>query len=176
MRVHALSGIEIGIWLGLIVGLGGGLGAYLGGVIGDHYGERDERAYLYLSAIVSAAGVPFAVAFLLLPNPQLALLAFIPFYVMGAMYVGALWSLTQGLVRVEMRATASAILLFILNLVGLGVGPLAIGMLNDSLAPRYGDEAIRYSLLVVALAGGLGAVFFLRAVRTLREDLAAARS
>ena len=72
-----------------------------------------------------------------------------------------------------MRATASAILLFILNMVGLGAGSLVVGLLNDQLAGRFGTEAIRYSLLAVALVGGLASFFFLQASRTLREDLRA---
>jgi MFS family permease len=175
VRVHAMDGIQIGIWLGLVIGLGGGVGAYLGGRIADRLGARDERWYMYLSAIVSLAGAPFAAAFVLLPGQTQALLAFIPFYVLGSMYVGPLWSLGQGLVQVRMRATASAILLFILNIVGLGIGPLLVGALNDALAPRYGDEAIRYSLLLLTAIGAGGSVFFWEGARTLRADLAAAR-
>ncbi len=173
-RVHQMGGLEIGTWLGLIVGIGGSLGAYLGGVIGDRLGARDARWYMFLSAIVSVVGVPFALGFLLIGDALPALLCFIPFYVVGAMYVGPLWSMTQSLVSPSMRATASAILLFILNLVGLGLGPLLVGFMNDLLADRFGAESIRYSLSAVAIIGGLAGVFFLEASRTLREDLRAA--
>ena len=95
----------------------------------------------------------------------------IPFYFTGAMYVGPMLSMVQGLVRVRMRSMASAILLFILNMVGLGAGPLIVGYLNDQLDPRFGPEAIRYSLLAVGLLGAPAGVFFLLAGRSLREDL-----
>ena len=72
-----------------------------------------------------------------------------------------------------MRATASAILLFILNLVGLGAGPFVVGLLNDQLTSRFGDEAIRYSLLVIASIGGLAAPCFWLGSGALRDDLAA---
>jgi hypothetical protein len=81
--------------------------------------------------------------------------------------------MTQGMVKLRMRATASAILLFILNMVGLGAGSFAVGFLNDLLDARFGIEAIRYSLLAVALVGGLASFLFLQASRTLREDLRA---
>jgi hypothetical protein len=129
---------------------------------------------MWLSAIVSALGAPFGVGFLLLPNATAALLCFIPFYVAGAAYVGPLWSMTQSLARVPMRATASAILLFVLNIVGLGLGPQVIGWMNDTLFAQHGQDAIRYSLVVVAIIGGMAAIFFVRAARTLREDLDAA--
>jgi predicted MFS family arabinose efflux permease len=175
IRVHQMGGVEIGIWLGLTIGIAGALGAYLGGLIGDRFAERDERAYLYLAAIVSLASLPFAAGFLLEPDRVWALCAFVPFYLLGAMYVGPLWSLVQGLVHVRMRATASAILLFILNLVGLGAGPLLVGFLNDQLDPRFGPEAIRYSLMFVAAIGGLAAIFFWIASRSLLDDLRALR-
>ena len=113
------------------------------------------------------------VAFLLLDHTVAALCAFVPFYTISNMYLGSMLWMTQGLVKLRMRATASAILLFVLNLVGLGAGPFIVGFLNDQLAARFGTEAIRYSLLVVALAGGLSGVFFLLGSRTLVGDLEA---
>lgn len=176
IRVHGMSLGEIGLWMGLIVGLGGSGGAFLGGVLADRLGERDERWYAWLSALVSLVALPFAAAFLLLDARVAALLAFIPFYAIGSMYVGPLWSMTQGLVPASMRATASAILLFLLNIVGAGLGPFVVGALNDALAGVFGEAAIRYSLLLTAGMGGLASVPFLLSARTLRADLAVARS
>jgi predicted MFS family arabinose efflux permease len=125
-----------------------------------------------MPAIASLVSLPFAVGFLLLDSPTLAIACFVPFYTVSNLYVGPLWSTTQNLARPDMRATASAVQLFILNIVGLGFGPFMVGALNDALAGRFGDEAIRYSLLVAALLGGLATFFFWLASATLREDLA----
>jgi hypothetical protein len=89
------------------------------------------------------------------------------------MYVGSLWSTTQNLARPNMRAMASAVQLLILNIVGLGVGPTAVGIMNDLLTPCSGDLAVRYSLIVVTLIGGMAGIFFWIGSATLREDLAA---
>ena len=73
-----------------------------------------------------------------------------------------------------MRATTSAILLFIINIIGLGLGPQTVGLVSDLLTPIYGKEAIRYALLFVVVPGSVwGAIHYLLAARTLREDLAA---
>ena len=73
-----------------------------------------------------------------------------------------------------MRALASAILLFIVNIVGLGLGPLFVGFLSDTLEPSLGVEAIRYALLFVVVTGSSWAVFhYFMAARTLRADLKA---
>jgi MFS family permease len=72
-----------------------------------------------------------------------------------------------------MRATASAILLFVVNMIGAGLGPLLVGLLNDYVfGPAHGEQAIRYSLLVMGILGGGGSILFWQASRTLAADLA----
>jgi len=171
-RVHGLSYGEIGQGLGLTIMIGGCTGVTFGGWLADRLGARDAGWYMRMPAITSAIGLPFVVGFLLLDEPSLALVSFVPFYVVSNMYVGPLWSLSQNLARPDMRATASAVLLFILNIAGLGIGPSVVGFLNDALAPQFGAAAVRYSLLAVALTGGLASLCFWRGSRTLREDLA----
>lgn len=172
-RVHQMPFAEIGTSLGWIIGLAGCFGAYAGGRLADRMGSRDARWYMRLPAFQSALAVPFVAGFTLLPDTSLALLCFVPFYALGAMYVGPMFSMVQGLVQLRMRATASAILLFVVNMVGLGLGPLTVGLLNDHyFGPDHGPLAIRYSMLVVGLLGGLASLLFWQAARTLREDLA----
>jgi hypothetical protein len=88
------------------------------------------------------------------------------------MWLGPVYATTQSLVRADMRALASAVLLFVINLIGLGVGPQAVGVMNDLLAPWAGTGAVRYSLLVVGVMNVWAAVHFAVAARTLRDDLA----
>ncbi|QDX80148.1 hypothetical protein B9N43_02065 [Denitratisoma sp. DHT3] len=172
-RVHAMSWTDIGVSLGWIIGLAGCLGTLIGGRLADRMGARDARWYMRLPAFQSALAVPFVTGFTLLPDQSMALLCFIPFYALGAMYVGPMFAMVQGLVQLRMRATASAILLFVVNMVGLGLGPLTVGLLNDHyFGPTHGPLAIRYSMLVVGLLGGLASLLFWQAARTLREDLA----
>jgi predicted MFS family arabinose efflux permease len=170
-RVHGMSRLAIGAWLGPTILVGGCAGVTLGGWLADRLGARDPRWFMRLPAIVAVAGLPFALLFLGLPTPAAALAAFAPYYAISNMYVGPLWSTAQNLARPEMRATASALLLFILNLVGLGLGPFAVGALNDLLAARHGPGAIRWSLGAVVLTGGLASVLYWRGSRHLRADL-----
>jgi MFS family permease len=175
-RVHGMGTVEVGLWLGLTIGITGTLGAYFGGRCADFLGRRDERWYMRLPALESLAGVPFLVGFVLFESERTALYCFIPFYLLGAMYLGPMLSMIQSLVVPRTRATASAINLFVVNMIGLGLGPFAVGFLNDQLANRFGSEAIRYSMLVVGVAGGLASILFYLASRRLREDLAAVRN
>jgi MFS family permease len=170
-RVHGLSGSAIGTSFGLIAGIGGAIGITTGGALADRLARRDPRWHAWLPAAVSLAALPFAVPFYLAGDTRTALAAFAVFYLINNMYVGSLWSLAQGLVPLRMRALASAALLTILNLVGQGLGPLFVGVMNDQLAPQHGPAAIRYSLLVTAVIGACAAPFFVLCARSLREDL-----
>ena len=175
IRQHGMPLVDVGLALGIPIGLMGGLGVYLGGVLADRFGRGDERWYMRLPAIETAALIPFAVGFILLDDLFWALAAFYPFYLLGAMYVGPMHSTIQGLVVPSLRATASALNLFVVNMIGLGLGPLVIGFMNDFFADRWGEGAIRYSMLFVALIGGVSSWIFWQSSRTLREDLQAAR-
>jgi predicted MFS family arabinose efflux permease len=173
-RVHGLSGTEIGTSFGLVAGLGGALGITSGGYLADRLARRDPRFHAWLPAAVSLLAFPFALPFYLADDTSVALASFAGFYVINNMYVGSLWSLAQGLVPVRVRALASAALLTVLNIVGQGLGPLFVGVMNDALAPTQGVDAIRYSLLVTAAVGACAAPFFVLCARRLREDLSAA--
>jgi hypothetical protein len=70
-----------------------------------------------------------------------------------------------------MRALAAATVLLIATCFGQGVGPLAVGYLNDVLKNAYGAPAVRYSLLIAALATVLAALFFGWSARTIRADI-----
>jgi len=60
-------------------------------------------------------------------------------------------ALVQSLTPLRRRALASANLLFVINMIGLGVGPHVVGLLSGLMQPRYGTEALRYALLGVAV-------------------------
>jgi len=171
IRVHGMGATEIGVKFGLIAGIGGAVGVTAGGILADRLGARDLRWYVWMPAILALVAAPLAIPFYLLDDTPLALAAFVPFYVLGNMYVGPLWSLAQGLVPVRMRAVSSASLLTVLNLFGLGLGPLLVGVMNDALSDTYGPQAIRYSLLAMAGLGALAAPLFWLCAQTLRDEM-----
>ncbi len=162
-RVHAMDPSAIGLWLGVWVMLAGCAGVSIGGWLADRLGARSPAWTMRMPAVVAVLGLPAGAAFLMAGSAVASLAGFALFYLVSNMYVGPLWSTTQNLARPDMRATASAALLFVLNLAGLGLGPPLIGRLNDWLTPGFGDEAIRWSLLIAVGVGGLAAPFFWRA-------------
>lgn len=173
IRSHGFTSLEVGTSLALITGIGGALGTYMGGVLADRYGANDKRWYLWISGIPAACSVPLMFTAVFIGDPRLAL-GFLFFATMlGAFYLGPTIAISHTLVSPSMRAMASAILFFILNLIGLGLGPLVVGMISDLLAPAYGSESLRYALGIVSFVNLLSAAFFFFAARKLLADLKA---
>jgi predicted MFS family arabinose efflux permease len=171
VRVHDMGRSESGAWLGLIAASCGLAGAYTGGVLADFGAQRDRRWFCWLPACAGVLTTPFIFIFLLVDSGTLALLCYVPIAFLSATWSGPTYAAAQGLVPLRMRAMASAVLLFALNLIGLGLGPQFVGILNDLFDPRFGERAIRYSLLVIGMGKAWGAIHSLLAARTLRQDL-----
>jgi predicted MFS family arabinose efflux permease len=176
-RVHAMPLAELGAWLGIVSGLGGAAGSVLGGVLADRLGRRDPRWYPAVAAAAAFASIPAAAAFVFAGDKRWALASYLPYIVLVGAYNGPLFALNQGLARPRMRAMSAAIHLFVVSIVGGGLGPWLVGRLNDALRPDYGELGIRYSLLGVIGAGSaLAGLFYLATSLTLRRDLARAEA
>ena len=174
MRVHDMGRTESGAWLGLIAAGCGLVGAYSGGWLADRGSRNDRRWLVWLPAYAGLLTTPFIFAFLLVGSGEAALLCYVPIALLSAGWSAATYAVVQGLVPLRMRAMASAVLMLVLNLVGMGLGPQLVGLLNDLLASRFGLDAIRYSLLVVGMAKAWGALHSFLAGRTLLGELDAA--
>lgn len=175
IRTHGMSTGEIGTWLALAAGLAGGMGCYLGGLFSDHVVNRtgDERWHMWIPAIMMFLAVPLLFGVFLWPTKTPALLMMTVSWFIGNTWLGPVQSVIAGLAPLRMRAMAIAILLFVNNLIGLGMGPQVVGILSDVMRPAYGVDSLRYGLLIALSVASLWSIFhFLMAARTLRADLA----
>jgi MFS family permease len=164
----------LGLALGLVGGVGGAIGAFVGGQIADRFGAKDLRAYVSVPAIASLITIPVYVLAINLPEARFAVVLLAFNAVLGTLWYGPVYATAQSIVPPHMRATASAILLFIINLVGLGLGPLAVGAASDVFAIGLGmgkAEGIRWALMTSALFGLAAATLFWLARRTIREEM-----
>lgn len=177
MRVHGMSSGEIGTWFALIFGIGGAAGTMYGGYFADRIVRKtgDPRWYAWFSAVSLLVTVPFSVFVYLWPTPVPALLVFSIPVLIGHMFLGPVTATIQNLGGVRRRAMAAAFYLFLANLISMTCGPLIIGVISDTFQARYGNDSLRYGLLVLVVVTSIwAAVHFFLAARTLREDLAAA--
>jgi MFS family permease len=173
MRSHGMGTGEVGSWLAAIGVVAGGIGTYLGGWAADRLSPRDQRWNVWLPGLAVAGALPFSIGFYFIPDKYAALACAVPPGILGAMYLGPTFATTQALAELRMRAVASAVLLFVLNLVGMGLGPMAVGVASDLFARAgFGDDSLRWALLCVASVNLWAGAHYLLAARTLRQDLA----
>lgn len=175
IRSHGMSTGELGTWLALIIGFGGAVGVLGGGMLADRLGARDMRWYLWLPALVGLLALPFAGSVYLADSAYTALMLMAIPAVMSNVYLGSTIAISHRLVGLRMRALASAMLFFVLNIIGLGGGPWVIGVVSDLLNPTYGAESLRMAMLYVIPPIMLWSVtHFYLAARSVRADVAAA--
>ncbi|MFT5441031.1 MAG: putative MFS family arabinose efflux permease [Myxococcota bacterium] len=171
-RSYGMSSGDIGTYLSLIIGIGGGIGTFLGGYFADVLGKRDVRWNLWLPASLILFALPFCWGVFLADSSTASLSWYVVPAMLGTVYLGPSLALTQSLVPLHMRTVASAILLFIINILGMGLGPQTVGITSDLLADRFGDESMRYALFLSVFMYLWSAFHFYMASRTLKEDLA----
>ena len=176
VRSHGLSSGEIGTVLAVLWGIVGGIGTYGGGALADRLAKRDVRWNVWIVGTAILLAVPFTLAAYLATESTTALALYVLPALVGAVYIGPSFAMNQGLVEVRMRSVASAFLLFVINIIGLGLGPQMVGIISDLLSARYGNESLRYALIGVALFNVWAAVHYFLAGRTLQADLARVRS
>ncbi|MEZ7971919.1 MAG: MFS transporter [Pseudomonadales bacterium] len=157
VRIHGMGTGEVGTYLALFIGVGGAVGIYLGGRLADFLAARHGEQWLpWMVAIVSLLGLPFLYFCFTAATQAGALWAYALPAALGTVYVAPGFALIQNQTPTEMRSVAAAINLFIINIIGLGLGPFSIGFFSDMFSPEYGLDGLRYALmtsLVVILWG-----------------------
>lgn len=184
IRVHGLSVAEAGVALGVSLGLAGALGTWLGGTITDRAAQLDRRAYVRFPALAAVAGGATFLVAMLLTNPVHSLVMLAVAALFNSIWYGPIFATVQGLVPPARRATAAAVHLLILNLIGLGFGPLIFGAVSDLLNHGWAlgsftfegvgpKDGLKYALLLGSSFAALAVFCFLRAARTLDAEMEA---
>lgn len=162
----------LGTALGLIIGIFGATGTFVGGQIADRAAKKDIRAYVSVPATAGILGIPFFLVAMTTDNAAVALAMLALPTFLNSLWYGPVFAAVQSLVQPRTRATAAAVLLFVINLIGLGLGPLFVGMLSDALGARMGEaEGVRWALLLSASVGLVAALLFWLARKTIREEI-----
>ncbi|MBL6937750.1 MAG: MFS transporter [Alphaproteobacteria bacterium] len=171
-RTHHLTPTQIGLLLAITTGVFGYIGTLLSGVIADRVGKKDIRRTMLVPVVATLIGLPFAPFFYLSSSLTVVIASLAVPAFLGASYLGPAYAATQGLVPLRMRATAAAVLLFILNIVGLSFGPLWVGVVSDALKPSLGPDSLRWALLSNVVFTAAGALLYWLSSRTLDRDMA----
>ncbi len=170
-RYHAMTSQEVGITNAIISGVGGGIGTFAGGFLGDRFGKASKKWYLWIPTIATLIAIPLSLAGLFSSQKELTAAFFVLTAILHMTYLAPAIAMAHGLVPAHMRAVTSSVLFFILNLIGLGGGPVVVGILSDAFAPTLGIESLRYALASVAGVGFIGATCYYLAGKNLERDL-----
>jgi MFS family permease len=162
---------EIGLIFGLTAGLVGGIGAITGGILADRLSRRDRRWNAWVIAVAKLIGMPLFIVFYMSSNIHIMVPIYVVSALLGAFYLGPSFAMIQSLTPLHMRSLASAVMLFVLNFIALGFGPLFVGWISDLLHPWFGIESLRWALFGTAFIGVWAAVHYYWAGRTYEADL-----
>jgi MFS family permease len=172
VRSFQLSLLHASLCYGSLVLVGGLVGIWFGGVLADRYGAARRGMYAFIPAMAFLATVPFYVAGVLSTTLWVSFIVLLVPTALGLAWLGPVLAAVQHLVPANMRATSSALFLFINNLIGIGLGTTLIGVVSDAMRLRFGTESLRYAILSGTGFYLLAAAFLLIAARKLAKDWA----
>jgi predicted MFS family arabinose efflux permease len=170
VRSYGLSLLDASLYFGAILLVGGIAGIWLGGSLADRFGAARRRAYAIIPAIAFLLTIPFYVAAVTSDSLALSFALFLVPTALGLVWLGPVLSCIAHVVPPNMRATASAVFLFVNNLIGIGLGTVALGALSDALAAQYGADSLRYAILAGTSLYVVAAALFLLSARRLERD------
>jgi len=173
-RLHGMERGAIGTWLALGSGGGGMIGVFIGGYLADRLGTKDKRWYLWIPMISVALSIPLTALMIFSTAKYVVVITNIFVKICWATYLGPIFAMVHGMVGLKMRALSSAVLLLFLNLIGLGLGPLMIGMISDYLNPTYGTQSVRWAMSIAIVVSAASAFLYWRGSVFLEGDLARA--
>ena len=163
-RSLGYSMLDVSKYVALPAALIGSASALLGGAAADRAAKRyGLHAQSWVVAGFKLIAFPFAVGFYFVDDPRLALASYFIAALFAGAYLGPTFALIQHLAPIRLRSVWAALTLLVINLIGLGLGPFAVGKLSDVLQPSYGTQSLRWAMLCVAFLTPLAIFAYWRA-------------
>ena len=170
-RSLGLSMLDVSKYVALPGALLGSISAIFGGRIADALAKRRGlHVQSWVVAVMKLLALPFMLGFYLVEDATLAIGLYFVSLIFANSYLGPSFALIQHLAPLRLRAMWAAITLLVINLVGLGLGPLIVGRLSDLLAPSFGADSLRYAMAIVALMTPWAVFHYWRAGVLLKRD------
>ncbi len=169
MREKGMTLEDVAVWYALVVGIGMSAGIYASGRIVDRLARRSKAAFATVPAASLVLALPFFLGFVWAPTWQVAL-AFlaVPMF-LNSFFLSATVTLVQSEVAPERRVISGALLLLVMNFIGLGLGPTYVGMASDFFLPTYGEHALQAAYYALAPMYVIAALLFLWLARLIKR-------
>jgi predicted MFS family arabinose efflux permease len=170
MREKGMALGDVAVWYALVVGIGMSGGIYASGRVVDRFAARSKTAYATVPAISLVLALPFFLGFVWVSSWQLALLFLCVPMFLNSFFLSATVTFVQGEVPPDQRVISGALLLLVMNFIGLGLGPTYVGMASDFFRVAYGGHALQYAYYALAPMYLVGATLFLVLARLIRRN------
>lgn len=176
MREKGMTLGDVAIYYSLLIGITISAGMYVSGRLIDRFVPTSKSVYGYLPAAALALAIPFFVGFVWAPDWPLAL-AFLalPMF-LNYFYLSPAVTLVQEEVKPQERVLCGALLLLVMNLIGLGLGPTFLGAVSDYLRPAHPEHSLQLAFYTLVPFYVLAVVLHLWLARTLKRESATRRS
>ena len=169
-NVKGMTGKEVADYYALTLGVTGIIGTFGAGWLVDRLGKRDRRWFAWVPAIAFALSIPFWIGMLWAPTWQITMLFLAGPLMLNSVYLAPALTVVQNAAPPAMRTMAGALLLFVLNLVGLGAGPVYVGRIADGLDAKYGHNSLAYGFAALIPIVVLTVVAHLAAASSIARD------
>jgi predicted MFS family arabinose efflux permease len=173
MREKGMTLEDVAVWYALVVGIGMSAGIYASGRIVDRFARRSKAAYATVPAASLVLALPFFIGFAWAPSWKIALAFLLVPMFLNSFFLSATVTFVQNEVAPERRVISGALLLLVMNFIGLGLGPTYVGMMSDFFRPAYGEHALQTAYYALAPMYLIGALLFLWLARLIKRAEAA---
>ncbi|WP_252180985.1 MFS transporter [Azospirillum sp. B4] len=170
MREKGMALTQVAVYYALLIGVGVSAGMYVSGRLIDRFGTRAKQSYALVPALALCAAVPFFIGFVWAPSWPLALLFLIGPTFFNYFYLSPAVALVQQEVRPDQRVLSGALLLLVMNLIGLGLGPTYLGAVSDLLRASHPQNSLQLAFYTLVPFYGLAVLLFLALARALRRE------
>ena len=170
MREKGMTLTDVAVWYALVVAIGMSAGMLASGRIIDRFTRRSRAAYAMAPAISLAAAMPFYVLFVWAPAWPLALVFLTIAMFLNYFYLSSSIALVQEEVRPDQRVLSGALLLLVMNFIGLGLGPTYVGAASDYFTAHGHKNSLQLSLYTMTPFYLIAIFFFLLLARRLKAE------
>jgi MFS family permease len=170
MREKGMNLHEVALYYALVVGIGMSAGIFVSGRVIDRFTRHSKQAYALIPAISLVLAAPFYVGFVWAPSWPLALIFLCGPMFLNYFYLSSSVTLVQEEVRPDQRVMSGALLLLVMNLIGLGLGPTFVGAASDYFRASHPHQSLQIALYLLALFYVAAVLLFLALARVLRNE------
>jgi len=147
-RARGIPRSEATVSFGAIVVITGFVGTFVGGWMSDYFAKKSRRAYLWLSAVATLVAAPFVWMALTTASHTLYLESMVAGQLCLFLSTGPINAAIVNLVIASERATAIALSVFAIHLLGDALSPFLIGVLSDAFSLQAAVKIVPFAVLI----------------------------